>query len=140
VKGVIWFLPFAGRDSKPEATGSCPFREIPPTQEVTKLTHAGGLGRWFPSLSALWNYDATVALSFRGDAMIGTLIGVLLVLVFLGVCWWGIQQLLPLVPMGEPFATIVRVILVVILALVVIWIITILLGAAGIHVNTFGFR
>lgn len=72
--------------------------------------------------------------------MIGTLIGLLLLLVFLGICWWAIQQLLPLIPIAEPFATIVRVILVVILALIVIWIITVLLGAAGIHVNTFGFR
>lgn len=72
--------------------------------------------------------------------MIGTLIGLILLLIVLGVLYWGAQQLLALIPLAEPFATIVRVLLVVVLVLIVVWVITILLGAAGIHVNTFGFR
>ena len=76
----------------------------------------------------------------EAPAMIGTLIGILLVIIVLGVIWWAIQQLIPLIPLGEPFHTIVRVILVVILVLIVVWIITVLLGAAGVHVNTFNIR
>jgi hypothetical protein len=72
--------------------------------------------------------------------MIGTLIGLVLVLVVIGAIYWGIQQLLPLIPLAEPFHTIIRVILVVILVLIIVWIVTVLLGVAGIHVNTFGFK
>jgi hypothetical protein len=66
--------------------------------------------------------------------MIGAVIGLILLLVLLGVVWWGIQQLLPLVPMGEPFATIVRVLLAILLAVIVIYVIIQLLGVAGVHV------
>ncbi len=72
--------------------------------------------------------------------MIGTLIGLILLCVVLGVVWWGCQQLLALVPLAEPFRTIVRVLMIIILVVVVIYVITILLGMAGIHVNTFGFK
>jgi hypothetical protein len=41
--------------------------------------------------------------------MIGTLIGIIFVVIILGVCWWAIQTLLPLIPMAEPFRTILRV-------------------------------
>jgi hypothetical protein len=66
--------------------------------------------------------------------MIGAVIGLILLLVLLGVVWWGIQQLLPLVPMGEPFATIVRVLLAILLAVIVIYVIIQLLALAGVHV------
>ncbi len=66
--------------------------------------------------------------------MIGTLIGIIFLCIVLGVIWWAVQQLLPLIPMGEPFATIVRVLMVVILVLIVLYVIVVLLGAAGIHV------
>lgn len=52
----------------------------------------------------------------------------------LGVIWWAIQQLLPLIPIGEPFMTIIRVILIVILVIIVLWVIATLLGIGGIHV------
>lgn len=68
--------------------------------------------------------------------MISTLIGVIFVLIVLGVLWWAVQQLLPLIPMAEPFRTIVYVLSVVILVLVVLWVISLLLGMAGIHVPT----
>lgn len=72
--------------------------------------------------------------------MIGTLIGIIFVCVLLGVLWWAVQQLLPLIPIAEPFQTIIRVLMIVILVIVVLWIISQLLGAGGIHVNTFSFR
>ena len=93
-----------------------------------------------PGPFALWNFGNTVALFRRGDAMIGTLIGLILLVIVLGVLWWAVQQLLPLIPLAEPFATIVRVIMVVILVLIVVYVIIAILNAGGIHVNTFGFR
>jgi hypothetical protein len=68
------------------------------------------------------------------SGLIGTLIGIILLLVVLGVIWWAVQQLLPLIPLAEPFHTIIRVLMTVILVLVVLWVILILLGAAGVHV------
>ena len=66
--------------------------------------------------------------------IIGTLIGIIVVLIILGVIWWAIQQLLPLIPLPEPFARIIHVLLVLILVLVVIWVILTLLSSAGVHV------
>ena len=68
--------------------------------------------------------------------MIGTLIGIIFALIVLGVIWWGCQQLLALIPLAEPFATIIRVVMVVILVLIVLWVAAALLGLGGIHVNT----
>ncbi len=68
------------------------------------------------------------------SGIIGTLIGIILVLIVLGVVWWAIQQLLPLIPLGEPFRTIIRVLMTIIIVLVVLWVILALLGAAGVHV------
>lgn len=69
--------------------------------------------------------------------MIGTLIGILFLIIVLGVIWWAIQQLLPLIPIPEPFSTIVRVIMIVILVIVVLYIIAQLLAAGGVPVRTF---
>lgn len=66
--------------------------------------------------------------------MIGTLIGIIFACIVLGVIWWAAQQLLALIPMGEPFATIVRVLMVVILVVIVLYVVALLLGLAGIHV------
>jgi hypothetical protein len=60
--------------------------------------------------------------------MIGTLIGIIILLIVVGVIWWAIQQLLPLIPLPEPFARIVYVLLVVILVLIVLFVILQLLG------------
>lgn len=68
--------------------------------------------------------------------MIGTVIGLIFLIIVLGVVWWAIQQLLPLIPIGEPFATILRVLLVVLLVVIVLYVIMQLLGAGGIHVPT----
>jgi hypothetical protein len=53
--------------------------------------------------------------------MIGALINLLVVLLIVGVIWWGIMQILPLIPLPAPIAQVVRVILVVILCLIVIF-------------------
>jgi hypothetical protein len=66
--------------------------------------------------------------------VIGVLISIIIVCIILGVCWWAIQQLLPLIPLSEPFATVIRVLMTVIVVLVVLWIILVLLGMAGVHV------
>jgi len=68
------------------------------------------------------------------SGFIGTLVGIIIALIILGVLWWAIQQLLPLIPLPEPFARIVHVLLIVILVLIVLWIILVLLSAAGVHV------
>jgi hypothetical protein len=60
--------------------------------------------------------------------MIGTLISIVLLLIVLGVIIWGIQQLLPLLPLPAPFHTIINVLITVIVVLVVVYIIAGLLG------------
>lgn len=72
--------------------------------------------------------------------MIGALIGLILTLIFLGVLWWAAQTLLALIPLAEPFKTIVYVLMVVVIVLIVLWVIATLLGMAGIHVNSFSLR
>lgn len=72
--------------------------------------------------------------------MIGSLIGIIFVLIILGVLWWAVQQLMGLIPIAEPFKTIIYVLCVVVMVLIALWVITVLLGMAGIHVNTFSFR
>ncbi len=66
--------------------------------------------------------------------LIGTLIGIIFFLIVLGVIWWAISQLLPLIPLPAPFATIIHVLLVVIMVIIVLWVILTLLGSAGVHV------
>jgi hypothetical protein len=67
--------------------------------------------------------------------MISALISLIFLCVLAGVIWWGAQQLLALVPMAEPFATLVRVLMVLILVVIVLYAAAQLLGLAGIHVN-----
>jgi hypothetical protein len=71
--------------------------------------------------------------------MIGTLIGIIFALIILGVLWWACQQLMALIPIAEPFKTIIYVLMVLIMVLIVLWIVSVILGMAGIHVNTFRF-
>ena len=60
--------------------------------------------------------------------MIGTLIGIILTLIILGVVLWAVQQLLPLVPLPHPFGVIINVLITVIAVIIVVWIIAGLLG------------
>ena len=63
--------------------------------------------------------------------MIGALIQVVAALIIVGVVWWAIQQLLPLVPLPEPFRKVIYVLLVVIMVLIVVYVLLGLLGVAG---------
>ena len=64
--------------------------------------------------------------------MIGTLIGIIFAVIIMGVVWWAIQSLLPLIPMAEPFKTIVNVLMILVLVLVVLWVIWQLLLTSGV--------
>jgi len=67
--------------------------------------------------------------------LIGTLIGLIFVLIILGVIWWAVQRILGLFTLGEPFGTLVHVLVVIVFALVVLWVVKELLGLAGIPVH-----
>ena len=41
--------------------------------------------------------------------MIGALIGIIITLIIVGVLWWAVEQLLPLIPLPDPFRQIIRV-------------------------------
>ncbi len=69
--------------------------------------------------------------------MIGALIGIIFALIILGVLWWAVQQLMALIPIAEPFRTIIYVLCVIIMVLIVLYIIAMLLGMAGIQVGGF---
>lgn len=66
--------------------------------------------------------------------MLGAVIGLIFTLIILGVVWWGCQQLLALIPMAEPFATIIRVVMVILMVIIVLYVAATLLSFAGIHV------
>jgi len=67
--------------------------------------------------------------------MIGTIISIIVTLIIVGIIYWAITQLLPLIPLPDPFARIIHVLLVVLLVIVVLWVILTLLGAVGgVHV------
>ena len=70
--------------------------------------------------------------------MLGALIGIIFTLIVLGVLWWACQQLMGLIPIAEPFKTIIYVLMVVVMVLIVLWVIASLLGVAGIHVGSIG--
>lgn len=67
--------------------------------------------------------------------MLGTLIGLIFALIVLGVLWWAVQRLIALIPLAEPFRTIINVLLILVGVLVVLWILAMLLGMAGVAVH-----
>ena len=69
--------------------------------------------------------------------MIGAVIGVILLVIIVGVLFWAGQRLIALIPLDEPFRTIVYVLVVVLGVFVVIWVFIQLLALAGIHVPLF---
>jgi hypothetical protein len=71
--------------------------------------------------------------------MIGTIVGLIFLAIIAGFIWWAAQQLIALVPMGEPFLTIVRVLVAALILVIVLYALSVLLGLAGIHVPM-GFR
>ena len=73
--------------------------------------------------------------------MIGTAIGLIFLLIILGVVAWALKQLLALVApyVGEPFMTIIWILIVLVMVLIVIWVAMDLLSFAGIQVKMPGF-
>lgn len=68
-------------------------------------------------------------------SMIGAVIGILLLLAFLGVVWHVVVNIwLPRLTIAEPFMSIIRGVLIILVALIVIWAIVTILGFVGIHV------
>jgi hypothetical protein len=72
--------------------------------------------------------------------MIGTIIGLIIAVVILGVFVWGGQRLMALIPLTEPFRTIVYVLFVILTVLLVVYVFLVLLSTAGIHVPLLGAR
>ena len=70
--------------------------------------------------------------------MIGSIIALAFLCVLLGVILWAGQRLLALVPLAEPFATIVHILvdilLVLIMVIIVLYVLVQLLALAGIQV------
>lgn len=66
--------------------------------------------------------------------MIGTLIGIIFLVIIIGVLWWAAKVLMNLIPIAEPFKTIIYVILVVIGVFICLMIVQMLLAAGGISV------
>lgn len=69
--------------------------------------------------------------------MLGTLIGLIFFCIIAGVIIWALQEIMALIPLGEPFKTLIRILFVVIIVIIIIYIAQVLLGLAGIHVNAF---
>lgn len=68
--------------------------------------------------------------------MIETLIGLLIAVLIIGLLWWAAQSIIAVVPLPEPFRTIVYVLLIVILVLICIFYILIpLLHMIPTHLN-----
>lgn len=67
--------------------------------------------------------------------MLGTIIGLIFALIVLGVIAWAVMRLLALVPMAEPFRTIVNVLVILLGVLIVLWVIATLLQMAGLPVR-----
>ena len=64
-------------------------------------------------------------------SLISALIYIIVALIVCGVIFWAIQQLLPLIPLPEPFRRVIYVLLVVIMVLIVVYVILQLLGVLG---------
>ena len=61
--------------------------------------------------------------------MIGTIIGIIITLIVIGVIWWAVEQLLPLIPLPDPIARIIRVLLILLLVFIVLYVIVALLSS-----------
>lgn len=73
--------------------------------------------------------------------MIGSLVGVIFLLIIAGFVWWAVvAKLFPLVApyIGEPFLTFIQIILAFIVLVLVLYVISVMLGFAGVHVPMWG--
>jgi hypothetical protein len=66
--------------------------------------------------------------------MVGSLFMIVATLIICGVMWWALQQLLALAApyIGEPFMTLIRIVMVVVLVLIVLWVLYQLLSISGV--------
>jgi preprotein translocase subunit SecE len=62
--------------------------------------------------------------------MITTLIYIIMFLIIAGVILWGVNQLLPMVPMDPRFRTVINVLITIVVVIVIVYVIAGLLGAA----------
>ena len=70
--------------------------------------------------------------------MIGAILSVIITLIIVGVIYWAVQQLLPLIPLPEPIRRIIYVLMIVLLVIIVVWVIVALLAPlTGVHVPLF---
>ena len=53
--------------------------------------------------------------------MLGAIIGLILTLIILGVIWWAAQQLLNLITIAEPFASVLNVLVVILIGAIVLF-------------------
>lgn len=67
--------------------------------------------------------------------LVAALIGLILLLAIIGVLYWGLQQILAVIPIAEPFLTIIRVVIIVIAVIIAVYVIIWLLNMAGVHVS-----
>jgi hypothetical protein len=70
---------------------------------------------------------------------IGVIVGIILVLIFLGVLFWAGKQIFALISpyVGEPFMTLIRIAFVILLVCICIWVVVELLSLGGIVVPFF---
>ena len=67
--------------------------------------------------------------------MLGALIGLIIVCIVLGFCWWAFHQLIGLVPISEPFGTLIRILFGAVILCIVVWAIMFILGQVGVPVT-----
>ena len=70
--------------------------------------------------------------------MIGVLIGLIILCMVVGFLFWAGPQLIALVPVAEPFGTLIRILFAGIVLCIVIYAIYMLVGMAGVAVPNFG--
>ena len=70
--------------------------------------------------------------------MLGAIISLIFLVIVLGVLFWAGQRLLALIPLAEPFRTILYVLLVLLTVVIVLYVLSVILGMAGIHVPVIG--
>ena len=70
--------------------------------------------------------------------MLGALVGLIFLLIIAGFIWWAVvTKLFPLIApyIGEPFMTFIQIIMAFIVLVIVLYVIAVMLGFAGIHVG-----
>lgn len=71
--------------------------------------------------------------------MLGAIVSIILTLIVVGVLWWAIEQLLPLIPMNETIRKVVYVLLILLLVFIVLWVVVTLISMlAGVNVPFYG--